>query len=95
MQIHVAVARLCVKYHWFLTGTPVQNQSLDILGPLNILWPEIRKGAYLTKERIRWLGTLKGTYQDFNLLLEPDGSRLIVRVKDIPENLRTLHRAII
>ncbi|ELR08115.1 hypothetical protein GMDG_02942 [Pseudogymnoascus destructans 20631-21] len=71
-QIHVAVARLCVKHHWFLTGTPVQNQSLDILGPLNILWPEIRKGAHLTKERIRWLGTLKGTYQDFDLLLEPD-----------------------
>ncbi|ELR04222.1 hypothetical protein GMDG_06637 [Pseudogymnoascus destructans 20631-21] len=44
----------------------------DILGPLNILWPEIRKGAHLTKERIRWLETLKGTYQDFDLLLEPD-----------------------
>ncbi|KFY96743.1 hypothetical protein V498_02502 [Pseudogymnoascus sp. VKM F-4517 (FW-2822)] len=68
-QIHVAVARLGAKRHWFLTGTPVQNQSLDIMGPLNILWTQIRAGLHLTIERMKWLETLKGTYQDFDILL--------------------------
>ncbi|ELR07181.1 hypothetical protein GMDG_08308 [Pseudogymnoascus destructans 20631-21] len=42
-NIHVAVARLNARHHWFITGTPIQNQSTDILGPLNILWPQINK----------------------------------------------------
>ncbi|ELR07912.1 hypothetical protein GMDG_08560 [Pseudogymnoascus destructans 20631-21] len=71
-NIHVAVARLNARHHWFITGTPIQNQSSDILGPLNILWPQISKSLSSTEERSTWVDSLNGNYKDFELLLLPD-----------------------
>ncbi|ELR04658.1 hypothetical protein GMDG_01517 [Pseudogymnoascus destructans 20631-21] len=71
-NIHVAVARLNARHHWFITGTPVQNQSTDNLGPLNILWPQINKSLYLNQTRRDWIQTLDGNYKNFELLVSQD-----------------------